>query len=204
MTEHPGVVSTLSRKLYGSVEAAARTVIFLSVITGWMIITGYLAGSEAFLYAISSVAGLGVYMSILPTEEEGTTIEDLTDSLALQVVLSVLLFSYFNAVVFISMVLGLAMHQLGYPAIALIVGALYPVYDLEIAKVRAPLSIAGAFMISLALCATLLEILERLVNAEYAQELLSDIASLRERSAENIEHLLQGASLFFSSGHRPW
>lgn len=153
-----------------------------------LLLTGVSPG-RPFAYVVLSFTGMLVYYSQLHLADDLTSTDAMTDSPVLEWVAVVLLVVYYNAVLFVGTVVGLGLALEGSPALGVVVAALYPAYDAEVARLYAPISIMGAFVFTVGVLASVLLAVERLAGIDVSRD---DLETLRELwgTSETVEAAL--------------
>jgi len=135
------------RALRTAVESAAITPIVCCISLVPLALNGSLLGQFALATYIGLVASMAGYAG----RENPKRVGELDEPRYVNLVRSVVLFLYFNAIIFTGAFVGLALTMANYPELAFVAAALVPSVDAALARVGMPsLGLAGSVIIAAA------------------------------------------------------
>lgn len=170
MSDYPGVLSVggayLRDALWAPVSLLWPMVLVClpaAAFYGWV-------GAEFLPFALLSFGGLLVYLGQLSIADRITDVTEAGDSRETAILATALTVVYYNVVLLVGALLAGALYMSGFPAMAFGVAVLYPAYDAEMVGLGAPVSVAGAFVFSVAAVAAAVLAVEQFAGWERWRE----------------------------------
>lgn len=157
MTSYPGVPRATTSYLVDSITTTVGLFFVMGVCCGLTLVSFGLLNPVLAGYALFAYLGLCLYLGQCDLNDDLQSVTDVSSSHLVAVLLGATIVLYYNAVVAVGAVLAgwLAGTALGNWALA--VALLYPLYDSEMARGPAPLSIADGITTALLLVARVIE-----------------------------------------------
>jgi hypothetical protein len=131
-------------------------------------------------YALFALFGLALYLALVDLNEGAHSIDDLTSRRSVAFLLTTVMVAYYNALILLAVLFSQAFELAGYGLFSPAVAVIYPMYDAEIARHRSPLSIAGAFVTTLAALAQVVSWIEDRTGLELFRDDIDSLRRLRD------------------------
>lgn len=190
-TEYPGVLRTFFGYLGETLPTMLKTMVGMAVICVFSLAPFLATWRRLTVYALFGFFGLSFYVGLLALADETSSVSEFSNSDTVNAVLALILLIYYNVIIFVATVFGLSAEIAGFSSIAPMVAAFIPVYDIKMARMNAPFSLAGALVLVLALFALLADKTERLLNEDRGTDALTELIGLKNQRTALLELLLK-------------
>lgn len=201
MSKYPGIRKTCTQYLQDTITATVSMTWPMILICAPMLAFFWVTGSPFFAYSALAFGGLVIYQGQLELGDRLTDVSEVGESVGTKIFVAILAVAYYNAVIFIGTFLASALNFGSSPAIAVTVAALYPAYDAEMASLYAPISLAGAFVFSLAILAGFILTIEKIAGWDRWREGLETVRNLL--SSDEVEQTIEYGYDQMRKGLRP-
>lgn len=178
MSDYPGILRVGGAYLRDALWTPVSLLWPLSLVCAPVLAFYALVGDEFLAFGLLSFGGLLIYLGQQSIAGRVTDVTEAGESRYVALLATALTAAYYNVVVFIGTLLAVAYELSGFPAVAFGVAMVYPVYDAEMARLGAPISVAGAFVFSVGAVAALILAIERRVGFEWWREGLEALREL--------------------------